>query len=104
MVFPKTTSREESLAAMIFMARLRNAIYITRAAGLGTCEPPKNRRSTRELFPEEVTSRLQAEAEELLELATFLEQGNVDPAALQQFRQALACVRSTAGYCGNGSS
>ncbi len=53
----------------------------------------KERRA--ELSPEEVTSRLRAETEELLELATLLEQGSVDAAALQQFRQALAYVRST---------
>ena len=50
---------------------------------------------TREISPEEATNRLRIETEELLELATVLEQGNVDPAALQQFRQALGYVRNT---------
>ena len=48
-----------------------------------------------EISPEEATNRLRIETEELLELAKVLEQGNVDPAALQQFRQALAYVRNT---------
>jgi hypothetical protein len=47
------------------------------------------------ISPEEATNRLRIETEGLLELATLLEQGNVDPAALQQFRQALAYVRNT---------
>ncbi|HVP51915.1 MAG TPA: hypothetical protein VMT05_07395 [Terriglobales bacterium] len=50
---------------------------------------------TLEISPEEATNRLRLETEELLELAALLERGNVDPAALQQFRQALAYVRNT---------
>lgn len=50
---------------------------------------------TLEISPEEATNRLRIETEELLELAALLEHGNVDPAALQQFRQALAYVRNT---------
>ncbi len=45
--------------------------------------------------PHEVTGRLQATTEELLELAKVLEQGVADATALQQFRQALAYVRNT---------
>jgi len=48
-----------------------------------------------EISTEEATNRLRIETEELLELATLLEHVNVDPAALQQFRQALAYVRNT---------
>jgi len=47
------------------------------------------------LSPEEATSRIRTETEQLLELATLLEQGSADPAALQEFRRALAYVRNT---------
>ena len=47
------------------------------------------------ISPEEANARLRKETEELLEVAVLLEQGIVDAAALQQFRQALAYVRNT---------
>jgi len=50
---------------------------------------------TRALSPEEATSRIRTETEALLELATLLEQGSADPAALQEFRRALGYVRNT---------
>ena len=50
---------------------------------------------TLDISPEEATDRLRAETEDLLELASVLEHGSVDPAALHEFRQALAYVRNT---------
>ena len=48
-----------------------------------------------DISPEEANQRLQYETEDMLELATLLEQATVDPAALQQFRLALSYVRNT---------
>jgi hypothetical protein len=72
--------------------------------GISETQQQKRVKSTRarsaekaagDFSPEEVTSRLRTETEELLELASLLEHGRVDAAALRQFRQALAYVRST---------
>ena len=41
------------------------------------------------------TERLKTATEEMLELAKLIEQGEVDPVALQEFRQALGYVRNT---------
>jgi len=61
-----------------------------KASRTNGAEKPK-----RALSAEEATNRIRTETEALLELATLLEQGSPDPAALQEFRRALAYVRNT---------
>jgi hypothetical protein len=44
---------------------------------------------------QKATERMKAATEEMLELAKLIERGAVEPAALQEFRQALGYVRNT---------
>jgi hypothetical protein len=55
----------------------------------------RRKEASKPASPEEISDRLQATTEELLELAKLLEQGSAEVPALQQFRQALAYVRNT---------